>query len=179
MIDPHESISSTQFNMNNKPPVPERKPFQITQITDTFYSSGLFIASQPPPPVQDGTSSVLMCTFPDTPSIASLKQIQQLQPMFGQSYSSYNRTILTENTKLLPIPGESWAIAELHQPPASGSQSSVTYNELVSQFSEIQRELIVLSHVGVTPLIKLRPVDVLYRLIQQDNRYELELFCKR
>lgn len=171
MIDP--------ATVNNKIPPVDSLPFQITKITDTFYSNGLFIASQPPPPVQDGSSSTLVCAFPDTPSIASLKQVQQVQPMFGQHHSAYSRPTLTENIKLLLLPGESWAITELPQSTRFESIPSTVFNEIVTQFSNEQRELVVLSHVGVTPLVKLRPVDILYRLIQHDNRMELELFCRR
>jgi nuclear pore complex protein Nup155 len=170
----NDSPSQMQVASGSGAPGPEIKPFQITHITDTFYSCGLFIASQPPPPVQDGSDSILLCTFPDAPSIAGLKQVAQPQPIFGQPHPSYHRPTLTENIKLLPLQGESWAIAELPQP-----SHSKAFNELSSQFSQAQRELVVLSHVGVTPVSKLRPADILYQLIQQDKRYELELFCGR
>lgn len=179
MVDQTTLAIPLQYGGNAKPPAPEAKPFQVTQITDTFYCNGLYIVSQPPPPIQDGSGSVLLCNFPDIPSIAGLRQTPQSQPMFGQQPGTYSRQALIENVKLLSIPGESWFIAEQPRADPTSSKSSVVFNELTSQFSDTQRELTVLSHVGVTRLAKLRPVDVLYRLIQQDSRYELELFCKR
>jgi nuclear pore complex protein Nup155 len=155
------------------------RTFQITQVANAFYSRGLVLLSQAVSTADITSTATLVCMFPDSPSIAPMMKFEtpQNNAYPGNSYAPFQRPPLAESVKLITVQGEAWAIAEWTND--SNVKPLSPFNELVTQFSQPHREFAVFSSSGISSFLKLRPVDVLYALIQRDARPELEVFVKR
>ncbi|KZS96128.1 nucleoporin [Sistotremastrum niveocremeum HHB9708] len=155
------------------------RAFVISSVGAAYYASGLLLASQQVTEPDGSLRSIILCTFPDLATTASLKIAAPQYPNYPSYSLSYQRPALTENLELHEVDGHTLIISELPSPSlSSGNQASspVAFNELVTQFSSSPREFLLLSNFSLTPVIKLRPVDVLNNLILQDSRHELELY---
>ncbi|KXS19356.1 nucleoporin-domain-containing protein [Gonapodya prolifera JEL478] len=124
-----------------------------------LYSNGVWLASNC---ISDSTD-LIICTSRDHSTLLS----------GANNYSEYFGVV--ENA------GRTWSISEKR---AFGfqnmSQALLNGSELVRQFVSPQRRFYVLTNLGVTELVKQRPVDVLLELIQEvvqiGNQTKLQSF---
>ena len=129
---------------------------QKEKLHISFYSMGLTVASQ----VLEQVDRVMVFA----PHAGSIIQIQ---PKFINEYAS-----------VFDVEGRTWAFAEAPSKFLSDqvSPSSLGYclNELSTQFEYKPRKLYLLTNGGLTTLVKLRPIDLLLKLINStpvgDNR---------
>lgn len=153
-----------------------------TDLNVTGYYGGMFFASQTA--ADDKEQDILLCTAPDLPRIANLKQNSAgpvapttgaISPYYGAPSTHSTRPAFSESTFLLPLTGKAWAIA--HLPTASLPMPSGTrggqaplWNELVGQFSGYTEQFLVLTNDGLSVIAKRRAVDTLKDLIEAVRR---------
>jgi len=167
---------ATVFSTNHVAPQPVSRPSIISTLENCCYSEGLTVAAQQGD--TDGTDFIL-CMSPDLTRIGSLGQLQAIQPPPPVQPSGYmnprymgtplpSRLPLTEYATVLAIPGRTWAMAPVpSQKLTSASPSLVVINELATQFTEMPKEFMILTNVGVTFLAKRRAVDYLKAVIEE------------
>ena len=166
-----QATSSYSLVQPNPPPTPSR-PYILSSIENASYFAGLTIATQQGD--VDSLDYVLLLS-PDLPKIGSFGQpqqppTQQVTSYQVPAYSGYagpqgtQRSPLTEQATLLPIPGRTWAMCPAPRDPHDevyATHDPVVTNELVYQFTEPTREFIVMTNVGLSFLAKRRPIDAL------------------
>ncbi|KAF9519855.1 hypothetical protein BS47DRAFT_1387799 [Hydnum rufescens UP504] len=143
------------------------------------YYGGSFLASQTSP--DENVRDVLLCTVPDLPRIANLKQdipsgpapssVAQYSP-YGQQINASSRPVFSEFTALFPMAGKTWAIASVpsaSMPPLPRGQPTI-WNEFVTQFSSYPDQFLILSNDGLSVIGKRRAVDCLRDLIEVARR---------
>ncbi|KAK0464897.1 nucleoporin [Desarmillaria tabescens] len=117
----------------------------------------------------------LLCMSPDLTRIGNLDQIitntQSAQRFSGAGApSGSNRVPLIEYAALLAIPGRTWAMAPVPRNLPNwetGLPAPVVTNELASQFVESPPEIMILTNVGLTFLMKRRALDYLKAVIEE------------
>ncbi|KAG7450597.1 nucleoporin [Guyanagaster necrorhizus] len=143
--------------------------FTFTALDVSCYVDGLTVAAQETD--VDG-KDFLLCMSPDLTRIGNLDQTimnAQSSQRAGASSGS-NRASLSEYAALLAIPGRTWAMAPVPQSSPNwetGLPAPVVTNELASQFVENPREIMVLTNVGLTFLMKRRALDYLRAVIEE------------
>jgi nuclear pore complex protein Nup155 len=150
-----------------------------SNLSITGYYGGSFLASQTSP--DENVRDVLLCTVPDLPRIANLKQdipsgpaptsVAQYSP-YGQQINASSRPVFSEFTTLFPMAGKTWAIASVpsaSMPPLPRGQPTI-WNELVTQFSSYPEQFLILSNDGLSVIGKRRAVDFLRDLIEAARR---------
>ncbi len=151
--------------------------FIVSSIENTCYSNGLFVAAQPGD--SDGTDYIL-CTSPDLTRIGSLGQLnapqqggpsqQQYSGVGGYGGSIPSRPPLTEYATLLSIPGRTWALAAVPQPPLAAPPNTPApsvINELARQFGEPPQQFMLLTNTGLSILGKRRALDYLKAVLEE------------
>ncbi|TFL06773.1 nucleoporin [Pterulicium gracile] len=150
------------------------RPYTIKSLESSCYLHGLTIAAQQG---DDDGADFLLCMAPDLSKIGNFGQIATAQrnPPQPTATSSYTvsapptRPPLTEHAALLAIPGRTWASAAMPRPRVSPPDPSnpVVTNELSHQFSEPPYQILILTNVGLTFLIKRRALDYLRAVIEE------------
>lgn len=130
------------------PPAGQSLVNQGAKIHESFYSHGITVASQ----ALDEVDRVLLFA-PHAGVISHQAQKSMVE------YASY-----------FDIEGRTWAIAEaasLFMTSLAGNKSNLGYalNELVTQFDYPSRKFYLLTNGGLTTISKLRPIDLLLKLI--------------
>lgn len=130
------------------PPAGQSLISQGAKIHESFYSHGITLASQ---------------------ALDEVDRILLFAPHAGQ-ISRQNQKCFSEYASYIDIEGRTWAIAEassLYLLSVSGNKSNLGYvlNELVTQFDYSCRKFYLLTNGGLTTISKLRPIDVLLKLI--------------
>lgn len=144
----------------------------------TGYHGGIFFASQTA--ADDNEQDILLCTAPDLPRIANLRQAPgpaptattAPAPYYGHSSSHPSRPTFSESTFLIALTGKAWAIS--HLPTASLPMPSrgqpPLWNELVGQFSSYTEQFLILTNDGLSVIAKRRAIDCLKDLIEAVRR---------
>ncbi|KAH7883515.1 nucleoporin [Phlebopus sp. FC_14] len=173
---PYRHATPPYGTTRGAPAPPPSRPFIISGIENSSYLDGLMISAQPGD--TDGTD-FLLCISPDLTRIGVLGQIQTVPHFALSSQSTYgaspygtegsHRPPLTEYATLLSIPGRTWAMASVPRTPLplSTAPSPVITNELALQFSELPRQFMILTNVGLTFLVKRRAIDYLKTVIEE------------
>ena len=130
------------------PPAGQSLVNQGAKIHESLYSHGITVASQ----ALDEVDRILL--FSPHSGVIS-RQAQKSMIEYGSFFD---------------IEGRTWAIAEassLYLLSLAGNKSSLGYalNELVTQFDYEPRRFYLLTNGGLTTISKLRPIDVLLKLI--------------
>ena len=169
----------TAYGPSHAHPQPTVRPYVVTSIENSCYSLGLTVAAQQGD--TDGTDYIL-CMAPDLTRIGTFGQLnlpqqqqqsQQQQAGYLSLYGSPNtsRPPLTEYATLLAIPGRTWAMATVPRMPAisipSGVPAPAATNELATQFNESPRQVMLLTNVGLTFLVKRRAMDYLKAVLEE------------
>lgn len=147
----------------------------------TGYYGGMFFASQTA--ADDKEQDILLCTAPDLPRIANLKQTSSgapsmaastPAPYYGTPSSQPARPTFSESTFLLALTGKAWAIAHLPiaslPMPSSPRGQTTVWNELIGQFSGYTEQFLVLTNDGLSVIAKRRAIDSLRDLIEAVRR---------
>ncbi|KAK0208086.1 nucleoporin [Desarmillaria ectypa] len=156
-------------------PTPTRqqgRTFTFTGLDVSCYIDGLTVAAQETD--VDG-KDFLLCMSPDLTRIGNLDQIvtnTQSAQRYGAvgAPSGSNRAPLIEYAALLAIPGRTWAMAPVPRNLPNwetGLPAPVVTNELASQFVESPPEIMILTNVGLTFLMKRRALDYLKAVIEE------------
>ncbi|KAK7059035.1 hypothetical protein VNI00_001659 [Paramarasmius palmivorus] len=182
LIHPDEQEKSFRAPVNaygavQQHPQHQTRPYVVSDIDNSCYVDGLTVAAQHG---DVDTTDFLLCMSPDLTRIGSLDQLNLTQPQPAQpAYTQYGgqnstgRPQLTEYATLLSIPGRTWAMAAVpHTHPSTGSQPTdfpnpLVTNELATQFTELPRQFMILTNVGLTFLVKRRAVDYLRAVIEE------------
>jgi nuclear pore complex protein Nup155 len=155
------------------------RPCAVTRLENSCYAHGLLVAAQPG---DDDGSDFLLCIAPDLSKVGSFGQASTgpspqsdsanpsqtiTAPYYGTG--TPQRPPLTEHATFLAIPGRTWATAAVpRKPPAAPDASTaVVTNELAYQFSEPPYQVLVLTNVGLTFLVKRRALDYLRAVIEE------------
>lgn len=187
LFDPRSSPSSDNGFRSSSAPLSTRKyaAWQPTDLNISGYYGGMFLATQTAS--DDTEQDILLCTAPDLPRIANLKQpapgtaaapgmtTGAAVPYYGHPSASSSRPTFSETTFLLALTGKAWAIAHLpttHMPipPSRAGQTLSSWNELIGQFNSYSEQFLILTNDGLSVVSKRRPVDTLRDLIESVRR---------
>ena len=175
LFDPRGStgnLSDSLFRSSSAPLISGRSAtWHPTDLNVTGYYGGMFFASQTA--ADDKEQDVLLCTAPDFPRIANLKQAPAPTtavapvPYYGHPSAHASRPTLSECTSLLALTGKAWAIAHIPTAnlPTPPRGRPPLWNELVSQSSSYADQFLVLTNDGLSVVAKRRAVDCLKDLI--------------
>ncbi|KAH8099410.1 nucleoporin [Cristinia sonorae] len=145
------------------------RPFIVSGLEPVCYSAGLTVAAQPG---DSDASDFFLCLSPDLPHIGSFQQPAHLSNMYAPS--GQTRPPLVEKATLLTMPGRTWDLAVVPRPSVSAAADTpaecpapVLINDLATQFSEPPRQFMILTNVGMTHLVKRRPLDALLDVVEE------------
>jgi nuclear pore complex protein Nup155 len=182
LFDPRASaasLSDSLFRSSSAPLMPGKSAtWHPTDLNITGYYGGMFFASQTA--ADDKEQDILLCTAPDLPRIANLKQAPSPVPTatttpvpyYGHPSTHASRPTFSECTSLLALTGKAWAIAHLPTAslPTSPRGQPPLWNELVTQSSSYADQFLVLTNDGLSVVAKRRAIDCLKDLIEAVRR---------
>ncbi|TFK30342.1 nucleoporin [Coprinopsis marcescibilis] len=179
LIHPDEQVArrpAASYNTAQTASQPTSRPYAINGLDNSCYQNGLMIAAQPG---DTEASDYILCLSPDLTHIGNLGQLNIPIPIAQPQTQQYgaavaatsNRLPLVEYATLIPIPGRTWDVANVCQPPptplppATPLYSSI--NELATQFNEPAHQFMLLTNAGLTFLIKRRAVEYLKSVLEE------------
>lgn len=172
-------VPDSPFRPSSAPLMPGKSAtWHPTDLNLTGYYGGMFFASQTA--ADDKEQDILLCTAPDLPQIANLKQTPTPiptataapVPYYGHLPTHASRPTFSECTSLLALTGKAWAIAHLPTAslPTSPRGQPPLWNELVTQSNSYADQFLVLTNDGLSVVAKRRAVDCLKDLIEAVRR---------
>lgn len=126
---------------------------QGPKVHEAFYSFGISIASQ---------------------ALEEVDRVMMFAPHTGL-ITQYQQKAMIEYASFFDIEGRTWAIAEAASPfltafkDQGNSTLGISLNELVTQFEYPARKFYLLTNGGLTTISKLRPIDILLKLISDSG----------
>ncbi|KAF8309759.1 nucleoporin-domain-containing protein [Clavulina sp. PMI_390] len=156
-------------------------PWHLTMLNAGGYHGGMFLATQT---TDEMEQDILLCTAPDLPRVANLKQppgapvaptaSSAPTPYYGSAPAS-TRATFSESTFLVPLIGKACAVAHLPAarlptPPSSSRTPGTNWNELANQFSGYTEQFLVMTNDSLSVISKRRAIDTLRELIDAVRR---------
>ncbi|EJD55558.1 nucleoporin-domain-containing protein [Auricularia subglabra TFB-10046 SS5] len=152
-------------------PAAAATPFLVTAMTNTAHSAGNTIGAQATANTGEG-SDLILAICPDAAKMVNVQRhAVQAPAVYGSYGQSQPQRPLFEYATIVPVEGETWAIAEARRLPLSALPvETPTPNpmlELATQFSEPPKQFLVFTNAGITYIAKRRAVDHLKQLLEQ------------
>jgi nuclear pore complex protein Nup155 len=134
-------------------------PQQGSKVHESYYFNGLTVAAQ---------------------AMDDLDRVLVFAPHPGAILQSTIRT-MSEYASFFDVEGRTWAIAEAPNEQfrfmrQDGNDTGIHLNELASQYEYESRKLYLLTNGGLTTISKLRPLDLLLRLINTKSSGDTRAF---
>lgn len=134
-----------------------------------MYSAGLTVAAQPGDTAE---FDFLLCLSPDLAQLGTFQQSSHIPNIYAGG--GQTRPPLVEKATMLSTPGRTWALAAVPRPPLAAAADTpsdcpapVLINDIATQFSEPPRQILILTNVGLTAMVKNRPLDALCDVIEE------------